>query len=211
MPARAAARPRLTTEPLRKSERVGRRVGHGPRGGKALPGPRRSREAAQRREREGAAGRVPARRPLTLSAPAWIQIMLPSAHRLELGGASALQGAPGAGDLPGVLGCPAVLAALRVPWASGGYRHGEAALADLRVCEREGRLGQRRTVLQLQQQRLMHCNAAHFIALSSYPHPLPPSRSSVGTRLRNQPQARLALFSAAPPCSFSSPYSPPPP
>lgn len=122
LPAWAAARPRLTIEPLGRSERVGRRVDHGPRGERALPGHRRSREAAQRREKEGTAGRIPARRPLTLSAPAWAQIMLPSARRLEPGGASALQGAPGAGDLPGVFGCPAVLASLQVPGASGGSR-----------------------------------------------------------------------------------------
>lgn len=60
-------------------------------------------EATQRRAGEGAVGRVPARSPLTLAAPAWAQIMLPSARRLETGGARALHGAPDAGDLPGVV------------------------------------------------------------------------------------------------------------
>lgn len=67
----AAARPRLIIEPRGRSERVERRVDPCPEKGGRCQGLGRSGEASQGKEREGAAGRVPARRPLTLAASAW--------------------------------------------------------------------------------------------------------------------------------------------
>lgn len=70
----------------------------------------------------------------------------------------------------------------------------------------EGPLGQRRTVFRPQQPRLMRGNAAHFIALSSRPHPLPPCLLLCGYQTPEiQPQAGLALINAAPPCSLRAP------
>lgn len=101
--ARVAACPRLTIEPRGRSKRVGRRVDPGPWRGRALTGPP-ERLGSHPEEGGGRGGRQsPRPSPLTLAAPAWAQIMLPSARRLETGGARALHGAPDAGDLPGVV------------------------------------------------------------------------------------------------------------
>lgn len=95
-PAWAAACPTVTIEPRRRSEKVGSWVdpssGEGAAAASgAVRKPRREGpEALWEGDRGQGPGRFPARLTLTLAAPAWVQIMLPSARRLEPAGARAL-------------------------------------------------------------------------------------------------------------------------
>lgn len=140
----------------------------------------RSPEEGRRCRASGTAGKPPragqgeggARRPLTLATLAWAQIMLPSARRLESGGARAPHGGLGAGTCGGT-GTPAgSRSARRSGLRAGGG--GERAALRVCVCARgEGRLGQRRTVFRLQQGRLMRGNAAHFERFILPPAPPP--------------------------------------
>lgn len=176
-PARAAARPRLTIEPRGRSERVGRRVYPGPCGGRALPGPREPR--GSRPEQGGGRGgrQSPRSAPAYLGSPGLGTDHAPVSAQVRAGGRTCPAWRAGRRGPAGGPGRPPALAALRVLRASGRPRprpQQRGLRVWVRACAGEGRLGQRRTVFRLPQRRLMRGNAAHFIALSSRPHPLPP-------------------------------------
>lgn len=210
-PARAAARPRLTIEPRGRSERVGRRVDPGPWGGRALPGPR-ERRGSRPEKGGGRGGRQSPRTALAyLGSPGLGTDHAPVSAQVRAGGRTCP--AWRAGHLPGDPG------AHPLSQRSGGSR---LAAATARATARGARCSvserARTGPARSETHRILAPTTAPGARQRSTLHRfiLPPaSPPSLPAPLwvpdfPNQPQAGLALISAAPPCSLRAPRAPAP-